>query len=63
MAPGFPGQDGCTDPDALPGWEEVDVSARTGAVRLPLRAGHLHYFTVDDVNGTDVRLLFREEAD
>ena len=54
---------GPADPDALPGWEEVDVSARTGAVRLPLRAGHLHYFTVDDVNGTDVRLLFRAEAD
>jgi|GEM_PF-3867484 hypothetical protein len=49
-------------PDALPGWDDMPPAPGTGAVRLPLRDGHLHSFAVDDVNGTDVRLLFRADA-
>ena len=48
-------------PEGIPAWDKVDVASRRGSPSIVLEDGHLYLFKIDDVNGTDIQLLFHVE--
>jgi len=45
-------------PTAIPEWKDVDISALTGRPKVPMQDGSLYLFTVEDINSTDIQMLF-----
>jgi hypothetical protein len=42
----------------IKGWKAVDISRATGSTEAVLQNNKLYYFRINDINGTDIELLF-----
>ena len=49
---------GRVPPTEIPKWNDVDISAHTGSPNVQIQDGNLYFFTVDDINSTDIQVLF-----
>lgn len=45
--------------DGMPDWAAVDTSTLKGDTKAVMQEGQLYYFTVDDINETEIQLLFQ----
>lgn len=46
---------------ALPTWDSVDTAILKSDSRVLLEDGHAYYFTIEDINGTDIQMVFQIE--
>ena len=49
--------------NTLPTWDAIDTSTLQGDSEALILDGHSYYFTVDDINGTDIQVLFQVERE
>lgn len=45
-------------PTEIPAWNDVDISALTGSPKVSIQDGSLYFFTAEDINSTDIQMLF-----
>lgn len=49
--------------DDLPSWATVDTSHLKGDSGALLKDGHAYYFTIDEINGTSIQMVFHVEKE
>ncbi|MCF6312626.1 MAG: hypothetical protein L3J39_09270 [Verrucomicrobiales bacterium] len=54
---------GASNTKDMPDWEVVDTSKLKGDTEAVILGGQLYYFKIDEINGTDIELLFKTEEE
>ncbi len=47
----------------IPAWDAINSSNLKGDSKVLLEDGHAYFFTIDDINGTGIQMVFQIERD